>query len=265
MLREVGERRGMVVALTGAGISSESGIPTFRGADGFWTVGSREYTPQQMATWQMFTRHPDLVWAWYLYRMSLCWHAEPNEGHRALKRIDDHLEEHFHLITQNVDGLHGAAGHTHDRMSEVHGNIRYLRCSAECTSQRWPLPAALASAPRQRSHVLTDEERSQLRCATCGEWARPHVLWFDECYDDLYYDASRALDKAAQADLLLIVGTSGATSLPAVAVSRCLQAGGLLLEINVERTSFSDHADASGGQLLIGSASTWLPLIARIF
>lgn len=265
VLHDVADRQGTVVALTGAGLSAESGIPTFRGAEGFWTVGSREYTPQEMATWQMFSRQPDLVWAWYLYRLSLCWHAEPNEGHRWLKRMDERLEDRFHLITQNVDGLHAAVGHTRARMSEVHGNIRCLRCSDECMSQRWPMPESLAGVTRTKSHRLTDEERASLRCASCGQWARPHVLWFDECYDDLYYDASRALEKATQADLLLIVGTSGATSLPSIAASRCVQAGGKLVEINIERTAFSDWADRSGGGLLIGSATRWLRALAEAF
>src|SRR5512142_2112025 len=101
ILDGVREAQGRVVVLTGAGISAESGIPTFRGKDGFWVVGSRNYMPQEMATQEMFRRAPEEVWRWYLYRFGACAGARPNAGHEALAALDRALGDRFHLITQN--------------------------------------------------------------------------------------------------------------------------------------------------------------------
>src|SRR2546426_10737611 len=101
-------RPGHVIALTGAGVSAESGIPTFRGRDGYWTVGSRDYHPQELATHAAFARMPWDVWAWYLYRRGVCRAAAPNPAHHALVRLAAHPR--FALVTQNVDGLHRRAG-----------------------------------------------------------------------------------------------------------------------------------------------------------
>ena len=106
------DSRGNITVLTGAGISAESGIPTFRGRDGYWTIGSKEYHPQEMATFHMFTRRPLDVWAWYLYRKTVCAEAVPNAGHRALVELETLFLDRFCLITQNVDGLHLRAGNT---------------------------------------------------------------------------------------------------------------------------------------------------------
>src|SRR5689334_10636211 len=103
-------RSGSIVALTGAGVSAESGIPTFRGKQGYWTVGAREYHPQELATKAAFDAMPWQVWAWYLYRLGVCQRAEPNPGHHALTQLAHALPDRFSLITQNVDGLHRRAG-----------------------------------------------------------------------------------------------------------------------------------------------------------
>src|SRR5438552_13760341 len=102
--REALTKPGRVVVLTGAGVSAESGIPTFRGKDGYWTVGAREYHPQELATHAAFERMPWEVWAWYLYRRGVCRGARPNAAHDALVRLDAHLGARFALVTQNVDG-----------------------------------------------------------------------------------------------------------------------------------------------------------------
>src|SRR5512138_4021579 len=115
LLEGVRARRGSVVVLTGAGVSAESGIPTFRGAEGFWVVGSRNYMPQEMATHAMFERDPQEVWRWYLYRFGVCARVEPNPAHHALAALDRALGDRFTLVTQNIDGLHLRAGATPER------------------------------------------------------------------------------------------------------------------------------------------------------
>src|SRR5512136_588391 len=106
ILAEVRREQGRVVVLTGAGISAESGIPTFRGQEGYWVVGSRNYMPTQMATHEMFEQNPDEVWRWYLYRFGVCRDAQPNAGHRAIVVLEEALGDRFTLVTQNIDGLH---------------------------------------------------------------------------------------------------------------------------------------------------------------
>ncbi len=130
---------GNLVVLSGAGISAESGIPTFRGKDGYWVVGYREYQPQEMATRAMFGRDPEAVWAWYLYRRGLCRGAAPNRGHRALVDLERLLGDRFRLVTQNVDGLHIRAGNSPARTYQIHGSIDHARCGVACSRQVWPL------------------------------------------------------------------------------------------------------------------------------
>lgn len=203
---------GTVAVLTGAGISAASGIPTFRGREGLWTVGAREYTPQVMATRAFFARHPELVWAWYLYRRGRCLAAQPNAAHRALAELETRLHARFALVTQNVDDLHRRAGNTAARTFEIHGNIHWMRCADACSNERWPVMAA--RGPRERGAPLPATEREVLRCPRCRGWARPHVLWFDESYDELHYRSDSAWQAVSAAALLLVIGTSGTTTLP---------------------------------------------------
>jgi len=203
---------GRMAVLSGAGISAESGIPTFRGPDGYWRVGSREYRPEQMATYAMFRRDPWEVWSWYLYRRTVCARAAPNSGHRGVAAMERTLGDRFRLITQNVDGLHLRAGNSPDRTFQVHGNLHFLRCGRPCRSDLWPLPDGVL--PKERSEPVREEEKPLLVCPACGGIARPHVLWFDEGYDEPLFRAESAVRWACEADLLLVVGTAGATTLP---------------------------------------------------
>jgi NAD-dependent deacetylase len=252
------EGRGLLVVLTGAGISAESGIPTFRGREGYWVVGAREYQPQEMATWGMFQRDPAAVWAWYLYRRGVCRRASPNAGHQAIEGLERRLHDHFCLITQNVDGLHLRAGNSPARTYQIHGNIDFARCAGDCHPELWPLPMSLGM-DLSRASCLTDEQLAQLRCPRCHGWARPHVLWFDECYDEARFRLDSSLDAATAAELLLIVGTSGATSLPQAIVRRAVGAGALIVDINVELNPFSAVAEATGGAFLQGPSAQILP------
>ncbi len=112
-----------ITILSGAGISAESNIPTFRGPEGFWTIGSKEYHPQEMATYRMFKLKPWEVWKWYLYRLDICRKAEPNPGHTTISEMEKYFGNRFTLITQNVDNLHLRAGNSLNRTYQIHGNI----------------------------------------------------------------------------------------------------------------------------------------------
>ena len=176
---------GKVVILTGAGISAESGIPTFRGEDGYWQVGSENYRPQDMATYAAFSRMPDEVWTWYLYRRAVCNQTKPNPAHMAAVELEQSLGDRFVLITQNVDGLHLRAGSSMGRTYQIHGNVDFMRCSKECTETLYPMPQGVG--PKERGDTLDDNERQLLRCPECGQRSRPHVLWFDETYDETFF------------------------------------------------------------------------------
>lgn len=250
---------GKLVVLTGAGISAESGIPTFRGKDGYWAVGSREYHPQEMATFEMFSRQPEDVWSWYLYRRAVCRAAAPNEGHRAVVELEERLQDRFLLITQNVDGLHLRAGNSLARTYQIHGNIDYARC-VQPQREPWALPVDLP--PKGKGEGLTDQEREVLRGGPCRGWSRPHVLWFDECYDEENFHFNSSLSAAAAADVLLVVGTSGNTNLPMQVGMMALRRGATIVDINPDPNPFSQMAQqAAQGFFLQGSSADYLPKI----
>lgn len=248
---------GLVTVLTGAGISAASGIPTFRGPEGYWTVGAREYTPQQLATHDMFTRAPDDVWAWYLYRLGVCRAAEPNPAHAAVVTLEQALGDQFLLITQNVDGLHLRAGSTPERTYSVHGEIEWVRCADECTAQRQRMPSEVR--PKTRGETLSADDRAALRCARCGGWLRPHVLWFDETYDEPRFRFYSALRAAGRTALLLTVGTSGATTLPMLVAQRAAATGATLVDINTDDNPFGTLAGQTGGAIVRRPATDALP------
>ena len=209
-----------VVALTGAGISAESGVPTFRDAlTGLWA----RFDPRELATPEAFARTPALVWNWYAERRDKVAAVSPNAGHRALARIEELVPE-FLLATQNVDGLHARAGSR--KLVELHGNIARVKCSREHRVVKTWSPAADGLPPR---------------CPRCGAFLRPDVVWFDET---LPAEAlARAEDAAQRCDVLLVVGTSGevypAAALPHYAKAR----GARVVEINPADSALSPLAD----------------------
>jgi NAD-dependent deacetylase len=258
-LRATSGGTGLVLVLTGAGISAESGIPTFRGKEGFWTVGSRNYHPQEMATQEAFRRMPTEVWRWYLWRRSVCRGARPNAGHLALVELERALGDRFRLVTQNVDGLHLRAGNSRARTYQIHGNIDFMRCARTCTIELDPIPDAFDL--REKDTPLGDDERARLRCPRCGGPSRPHVLWFDEYYDEPLFMAESAMAAARRADLLVVVGTAGATNLPlqiAAMVTRCLRP---IVDINPEDNPFAQLAAENDGFVVRGTAVEQLPPI----
>ncbi|HZY05108.1 MAG TPA: Sir2 family NAD-dependent protein deacetylase [Anaeromyxobacteraceae bacterium] len=260
ILRQVHEARGPVLVLTGAGISAESGIPTFRGKEGYWVVGSRNYMPQELATHEVFLRHPEEVWRWYLYRFGVVRHAEPNAGHRALAALERTLGDRFTLVTQNIDGLHRRAGNSEQRTCCIHGDAAWVRCAADCGVGRFPLPEF---SDRSRNDPFTDEDRRRLACPRCGGWLRPHVLWFDEYYDEENYRMQSALRAASQASLLLVVGTSGATNLPMQIGELCWRRKVAMVDVDPEYNPFAELAEsAEKGFFARGTACQRLPEIA---
>lgn len=248
--------------LTGAGISAESGIPTFRGAEGYWQIGSTNYQPEDLATRRAFAAMPDELWAWYLYRRSVCHAATPNAAHLALVALEATLAERFLLVTQNVDGLHLRAGNSLARTYQIHGNIDYSRCEAEHPRVR-ELPQALAlDWPKARK--LSPAELDALRCHEHGRLTRPHVLWFDESYDEPLFRYESSMDAARRAAMLVVVGTSGATTLPNHLVSVAAQRGLPLICIGPDESPFTRLTESlAHGLVLRGTATEWMPKVAR--
>ena len=255
---------GRVTVLTGAGISAESGIPTFRGPEGYWSVGSEVYHPQEMATRAMFGRDPDAVWQWYLYRATVCRQAAPNAGHLALVALEQCLGERFLLITQNVDGLHLRAGSRPEQTYQIHGNVFFMRCAAECRPDLLTLPEDLIG--RDKDQPLAAHENRLLTCPGCGGRTRPHVLWFDETYNEHHFRFQSALAAAQATRLLIVVGTSGATNLPNQVAWSVLGNGGTIFDVNIEANPFSPLARQSpGGAFFKTTSSRFLPdLVQRV-
>lgn len=251
---------GGVIALTGAGVSAESGIPTFRGKEGYWTIGAREYHPQELATHEAFDHMPWSVWAWYLYRRGVCMNAQPNAGHTALVEMAHSLGDRFALVTQNVDGLHRRAGSPDASTFPIHGDISMMRCSLDCCIDRFPIPDAVPALAKGAD--VTAEIKALLVCPRCGASARPHVLWFDESYDEARYHLMTVRALAARAALVVIAGTSAQTNLPWQVVTLAQRKGATIVDINPEDNPFGDVARASGG-CIRASAAAALGAIAQ--
>lgn len=251
----------MLVVLTGAGISAESGIPTYRGVEGYWTKGSRHYKPEEIGTYRFFLKEPYEVWKFACYRKTLCNEAQPNAGHEALAELESLFGARFGLITQNVDGLHIRAGNSEARTCQVHGHIEQVRCSEECTRQLYPFPATIA--PKQRDEELSEEEWQQLKCPNCGALLRPHVLWFDEVYEEKYYRSDTALRWAKRAGTLMTVGTSGMTYIPNAIADVAQFKNALMLDVNISQNPFSDFAQERG-QAFQGKSGNILPQFVQI-
>ena len=223
-----------VVALTGSGISAESGVPTFRDAQtGLWA----SYDPQELATPEAFARDPELVWKWYAWRRGLVEGARPNAGHMALADLE-HRAPVFSLVTQNVDGLHQEAGSSN--VVELHGNIRRSRCSAENVTVE----------PDETDHVPP-------LCPNCGSPLRPDVVLFGEA---LPAEALGAASEAARScDVFLSVGTSGLVYPAASLPYEALDGGAAVIEVNPDPTPLSAHADLA----VRGRAGEVLPDLVR--
>ncbi|RMF77976.1 MAG: NAD-dependent deacylase [Chloroflexi bacterium] len=226
-----------LAVLTGAGVSKESGVPTFRDAlDGLWV----QYDPAQLATRQAFQENPKLVWDWYQYRRGMVGEATPNPGHYALVVLEKRFPDMV-IITQNVDDLHEQAGNTH--IIHLHGNLAANKCVANC--QGTPTPIDI-------TQLEWDEDNGPPSCPYCGEHVRPDVVWFGEM---LPTDAlEKAIVRSEQCDVMLVVGTSGLVT-PAANMPRyAQQSGAKIIEVNPDYTMISQIADVKldgpSGQVL---------------
>ncbi len=251
---------GLITVLTGAGVSAESGIPTFRGPEGYWTAGSVNYQPSEIATNSMFERNPKEVWKWFLFRRGVCADARPNPGHLAIVEMEKLLKNRFRLITQNVDGLHLRAGNTLEATYQVHGNLNYMRCSRECSSGVYPVPETIPKIARGED--LSEVDWALLKCPICGSMSRPHVLLWDEYYDEEFYRFESSLRDSCSTSLLVVVGTTGSTNLPNRVVASVSSRGGAIIDIDIEENVFSKAAlQSPGGLFLKGSSGSILPSI----
>jgi len=235
-----------IVVLTGAGVSAESGVPTFRGTGGLW----KSYRPEELATPEAFARDPCTVWEWYAWRRRLVSECAPNPAHRALAGLALEDPGRTTLVTQNVDGLHHRAAEElapdHPDAAyplEVHGAIHRDRCGG-CGLRS---PGVREIDPTEVSTLP--------RCAVCGGLLRPDVVWFGEPLDPTVIGSAFAA--AEEADLCLVVGTSAlvhpAASVPEVTLRR----GGRIVEVNLEPTPLSAYAEVT----LLGEAGKLVPAV----
>ncbi len=226
-----------VTILTGAGVSAESGVPTFRDAlTGLWS----RFRPEELATPEAFRRNPRLVWDWYSWRRHKVAEVQPNPAHHALAELESRFSE-FQLVTQNVDGLHQRAGSRN--VHELHGNIARVKCFDEGDVVR----------------VWEETDEGPPRCSRCGGWLRPDVVWFGESLPAAELEA--AMRSAAHCEVFFSIGTATvvypAAELPVIALGN----GATLVEINPDWTPISDRADFR----LVGPAGRILPeLVAAL-
>ncbi len=222
-----------LVVLTGAGVSKESGIPTFREAqDGLWA----QYDPMEMASKEGFLRNPKLVWSWYEHRFGMVLSAQPNAGHRAIVDLEQ-LFPSVTVVTQNIDGLHKAAGSAH--VLELHGSIRRYKCLSGRHTD-----FAIAD--------FADQNEKPPLCPKCGDIIRPDVVWFGEYLSEGVLQ--EAYETSLRCEAMLVVGTSGvvqpAASLPRLAA----RSGAMVIDVNPEQDEISATADlflrGKGGKVL---------------
>lgn len=219
-----------IFVLTGAGISQESGVPTFRGKDGLW----KSQRAEDLATPEAFAKDPVLVWKWYDWRRSLIKPLQPNRAHYALVDLEERIED-FSLVTQNVDGLHRAAGSKN--LIEMHGTLWRVRCTL-CgkTSDNREVPITIPPM-----------------CEACGGMLRPDVVWFGEALD--YEGLTRIYRLLENTEMMLVVGTSGVVQPAASFGLAAKRSGAFVVEVNRSKTPQSPFFDVS----LDGKAGEILP------
>ena len=221
-----------VAVLTGAGVSAESGVPTFRGEEGLW----KKYRPEELANFEAFMRNPELVWEWYNFRRNLINKVEPNPGHYALAEMEK-MFPNFHLITQNVDNLHRRAGS--ENIYELHGNIMRNRC-VDC-SKRYDY-----------DDFQFSPNEGVPRCE-CGGLIRPDVVWFGEMLPQEQLRKSFAA--ARTCDVFMSIGTSAVVQPAGNLPLEALDAGAYVVEINPERTVISSYVH----ETILGKSGEILP------
>ncbi len=219
-----------VAVLTGAGISAESGVPTFRGEEGLW----KKFRPEELANFDAFMKNPQLVWEWYNYRKKIICEVKPNPGHYALANLEK-LFDNFYLITQNIDNLHRRAGS--NRIYELHGNIMRNRC-VDCNKYVEAI----------RVHEPDDVPRCE-----CGGLIRPDVVWYGESLPQ--QELMNSYSAANNSDVFFSIGTSAVVQPAASLPVKAKYAGAYVVEINTEYTVISSLVD----DCILGKAAEILP------
>ena len=236
-----------IVVSTGAGVSKESGVPTFRDAlDGLW----EQYNPEDLATPFAFKKNPKLVWDWYEYRRNLARRVQPNPGHKALAEIEKRHPNTV-VITQNVDDLHEQAGSRN--VIHLHGNIAQHKCFNDCQGNPTLIDIATLDF---------DIEQGPPNCPNCSAHVRPNVVWFHEALPQS--DLREAMAHSLQADLMIVIGTSGivmpAAALPEIAKSAEQGVPAKIIEVNPTESGITHLADLK----LTGQSGAILPQIIAI-
>lgn len=221
-----------VLFFTGAGISAESGISTFRGAGGIWN----KLKPEELANFDAFLKNPDMVWEWYQYRRSIINEAKPNKAHLTIAEMQEYYED-LVVVTQNVDNLHRRAGS--NNVYELHGNIERNYCINCKTFYNSPNFAEEGKAPKCK----------------CGGLIRPDVVWFGELLPQDVFNESESA--ARRCDIIFVVGTSAVVYPAAQIPITAKQSGALLVEVNLEHTELSNYTDYAA----YGKAGEILPEI----
>lgn len=215
-----------IAVLTGAGVSKESGVPTFRDAlDGLWA----RFNPQELATPMAFANNPKLVWEWYEFRREMMQNAKPNPGHIALAALEKRCDD-FTLITQNVDDLHEQAGS--ENIIHLHGSIAQNKCFYDCQGD----PTLV-----DISQIIWDKSSGPPPCPHCGRWVRPNVVWFHEMLPAIALAQAYAASRSAA--VMLVVGTSGLVTPAADLPSHTKSAGGKIIEVNPDYSMITRIAD----------------------
>lgn len=235
-----------ICVLSGAGVSAESGVPTFRGDEGLW----KDYSPEELATPGAFRRDPRLVWEWYHWRREKIGACRPNQGHEALARFALGPKE-VRIVTQNVDGLHEAAARETAGAEdpspalplELHGSIFRVKCT-RCSY-----------SVAHRAEVRTATVEDLPRCPACSNLLRPAVVWFGESLDSMVLN--QAFQAAQTSSVCLVVGTSALVHPAASVPLATLEAGGSLVEVNPDETPLTSHARVA----LRGGSAEVLPLL----
>jgi NAD-dependent deacetylase len=233
--KEIVDKVSGITVLTGAGISAESGIPTFREEQGLWG----QFRPEDVATPQAFWKDPQFVWEWYDWRRQRIKDAKPNPGHYALTELEKQKSK-FTLITQNIDGLHQIAGSR--KIVEMHGNIWQIRCT-QCSSVEQNYDVPLKELPP--------------KCKKCGAIGRPNVVWFGEIIPMALID--KALIALEECEVMLIVGTSGVVEPAASMGLVAKQTGKIVIEVNLGPTPNSTLYDLT----ITGKSGEILPLLSK--
>jgi NAD-dependent deacetylase len=234
VLREALKKADRVAVLTGAGISAESGVPTFRGDEGLW----QNYRATDLATPQAFARDPELVWKFYNWRRELISRVTHNQAHKALVDME-RLVPNFTLITQNVDGLHLLAGSRN--LLEIHGNLWKVRCT-KCHKVILDRSSNLGTSPK---------------CKSCGGPLRPHVVWFGEALDQGILN--QAIESSRTSQVMLVIGTSSVVQPAASLALEAKSGGAVVAEINLESTLQSRLMDFS----VLGKAGEIVPKLVE--